>query len=230
MSTSKTTVSTTAPARRRAFTCAFASQKTLGASEESHGSRMSAVASSQVTSTAASDVARPTRRGSSPRVDTVTPTSPDVACNHSESAAASGSDGVGASATGAEAAAIAPSTPAASKTRGRRVRNSRRAKMSRTAWASIGRTARSPGTTGSSTSRSRRLSERFRRTSSMWSRRLLPTTPLMVSACARRSSSVPNCVSHLTAVFSPTFGTPGRLSLVSPTSAATSGYCSGGTL
>ena len=51
--------------------------------------------------------------------------------------------------------------------------------------------------------------------------------PLSSPACATRSSRLPYCCSHLTAVFGPTPGTPGRLSLDSPTSAARSGYIAG---
>jgi len=41
---------------------------------------------------------------------------------------------------------------------------------------------------------------------------------LTSAACASRLSSVPNSLSHLAAVFGPTFGTPGILSELSPTS------------
>ncbi len=43
------------------------------------------------------------------------------------------------------------------------------------------------------------------------------------------SFSEPNWTSHFAAVFGPTPGTPGRLSLDSPTIAARSGYSRGGT-
>ena len=41
------------------------------------------------------------------------------------------------------------------------------------------------------------------------------------------SDRLPYWVIHLAAVLSPTFGTPGRLSELSPRSAATSGYWAG---
>ena len=58
---------------------------------------------------------------------------------------------------------------------------------------------------------SSRLSVRLRRTSSRCSRRLPPTTPVTLSAFSSSASSEPNWPSHLTAVFSPTFGTPGQV-------------------
>ncbi len=108
-----------------------------------------------------------------------------------------------------------------------RVRNCRRSKMLFTAGTSIGPRSRSSGPTGSSTSVSRRLSRRLRSARSRCSRRLLPTTPPISSACSSRFSREPYWVIHFTAVFSPTLSMPGRLSLVSPTRAAISGYCSG---
>ena len=47
------------------------------------------------------------------------------------------------------------------------------------------------------------------------------------STCSKIPSSPPYLTISLAAVFSPTPGTPGRLSLGSPRSAAYSGYCSG---
>src|SRR5205823_3194015 len=41
-------------------------------------------------------------------------------------------------------------------------------------------------------------------------------TPPISLACARTFSSVPYCASHFAAVFGPTFGTPGMLSMLSP--------------
>ena len=49
-------------------------------------------------------------------------------------------------------------------------------------------------------------------------RRFSPTTPAISPACATTSSSVPYCDSHFTAVFGPTFSTPGTLSTESPIS------------
>ncbi len=64
-------------------------------------------------------------------------------------------------------------------------------------------------------------------TFSYWARRLSPTLPEISSRCSRTASREPYWLSHLTAVFGPTLSTPMRLSLVSPTSAAMSGYISG---
>ena len=47
-------------------------------------------------------------------------------------------------------------------------------------------------------------------------RKFSPTTPVISSACATILSKVPYWLSHLTAVFGPTFSTPGTLSEVSP--------------
>ena len=71
------------------------------------------------------------------------------------------------------------------------------------------------------------VSVRFIFTCSMRSRKFWPATPLISSAWATSSSSEPYWRIHLVAVFSPTFGTPGRLSDGSPRSAAKSGYCAG---
>ena len=128
--------------------------------------------------------------------------------------------------TGAEPSTI-PSSAAVFSSRSSSVLNCSRAKMSRTAFSSIGRRSRSAGPTGSSTSSSSLLSRRLRSAFSFWSRRFWPTTPLISSACATISSTVPYCCTHLTAVFSPTLSMPIRLSLVSPTSAAISGYWCG---
>ena len=60
-----------------------------------------------------------------------------------------------------------------------------------------------------------------------FSRSAMPTLPPTVSTLATSSSSEPYSRTHLEAVFSPTPGMPGRLSLGSPRSAAKSGYCAG---
>ena len=51
--------------------------------------------------------------------------------------------------------------------------------------------------------------------------------PLSMSVCATRSSTVPNWFTSFAAVLSPTPGTPGMLSLVSPLRATKSRYCAG---
>lgn len=59
------------------------------------------------------------------------------------------------------------------------------------------------------------------------SRSLSPTLPFTSSARRTSSSSEPYSEIHLVAVFSPTLGMLGRLSLGSPRRAAKSGYCAG---
>ena len=76
---------------------------------------------------------------------------------------------------------------------------------------------------------SNRFNRRFRLTSSMCSRKASPTLPPIESRFARMPSKPPYWLIHLAAVFGPTPGTPGRLSAVSPTSAARSEYWSGRT-
>ena len=61
----------------------------------------------------------------------------------------------------------------------------------------------------------------------MLSRKDCPTLPPKVSTLERRFFSDPKSTIHFAAVFSPTPGTDGKLSLGSPRSAAKSGYCSG---
>ncbi len=181
------------PARRRALTCDFASLSTFGASEASHAPTDASTSGVHVASAAASLVANPMRRGVPPSMAMVTATSPSAFASQAASCSGAGSLATGASCAAAEVtAAICCSMPASSATRGIRVLNSRRAKMSRTPWASIGFTSRSVIVTGSSTSRSRRLSVRLRRTSSRCSRRLPPTTPPILSAFSSSASRVPN--------------------------------------
>ena len=50
-------------------------------------------------------------------------------------------------------------------------------------------------------------------------RKLSPTTPLISPACAMTLARLSYCASHFTAVFGPTFSTPGTLSTASPVSA-----------
>ena len=59
------------------------------------------------------------------------------------------------------------------------------------------------------------------------SRSLSPALPLTSSTRSTSAASEPNSATHLAAVFSPTPGMPGRLSLGSPRSAAKSGYWAG---
>ena len=87
--------------------------------------------------------------------------------------------------------------------------------------------ARSATPTSSGTSRTSSVSCRLRITLPRFSRSASPTLPLTVSTPATSASSDPNSRTHLAAVFSPTPGMPGRLSLGSPRSAAKSGYCAG---
>ena len=60
-------------------------------------------------------------------------------------------------------------------------------------------------------------------------RRFSPILPFTFSAFSIRPSTEPNSVIHLAAVFSPHFGTPGTLSILSPIRARKSMIFSGGT-
>ena len=79
----------------------------------------------------------------------------------------------------------------------------------------------------SGTSRASSVSWRLRSTSARCSRSLSPALPLTSSTRSTSSASEPNSVTHLAAVFSPTPGMLGRLSLGSPRRAAKSGYWAG---
>ncbi len=81
----------------------------------------------------------------------------------------------------------------------------------------------------SGTSRTRGMSSALRRTRSAWSRRFSRSLGESSSSRARRVSRSPYWLTSLAAVFSPTPGTPGRLSEGSPRRAARSAYGSGGT-
>ena len=81
---------------------------------------------------------------------------------------------------------------------------------------SIGRGARSLSLSCMPTSQRIVMSSRAVGNQGKALRKFSPTTPVMLSALATMFSSVPYCVSHLTAVFGPTFSTPGTLSEVSP--------------
>ena len=74
---------------------------------------------------------------------------------------------------------------------------------------------------------SREVSWRLRSTLARCSRSASPALPLTSSIRSTRLASEPNSEIHLLAVFSPTPGMPGRLSLGSPRTAAKSGYCDG---
>ena len=61
----------------------------------------------------------------------------------------------------------------------------------------------------------------------MFALKASPTFPDISPACLINSSKFPYSFIHLTAVFSPTLGTDGKLSDGSPRNAAKSGYCAG---
>ncbi len=67
------------------------------------------------------------------------------------------------------------------------------------------------------------------RASSSFAARFSRSLGVCSSRCPKTPSRSPYLVSSLAAVFSPTPGTPGRLSEGSPRSAASSTYCDGGT-
>ena len=77
------------------------------------------------------------------------------------------------------------------------------------------------------TSRTSSVSWRFCTTCARCARRASPALPVTSSTRATSASRSPNSTIHLVAVFSPTPGMLGRLSLGSPRSAAKSGYCAG---
>ncbi len=77
------------------------------------------------------------------------------------------------------------------------------------------------------TSRTSSVSCRFCTTCARWARSASPALPLTSSTRATSWSRSPNSTIHLVAVFSPTPGMLGRLSLGSPRNAAKSGYCDG---
>ena len=86
---------------------------------------------------------------------------------------------------------------------------------------------RSPGPDSSGTSRASSVSCRLRSTEPRCSRSLSPALPLTSSTRSTSWLSEPNSATHRAAVFSPTPGMFGRLSLGSPRSAAKSGYWAG---
>ena len=125
-------------------------------------------------------------------------------------------------------AASAPSLGMAASTRSRRlVPNSRSSNLAATSATLASLNAKSSGPTSRSMSVIIWVSLRFICTCSMRSRKLLPTTPLISSACSTKDAKSPYLTIHLVAVFSPTFGMPGKLSEGSPRNAAKSGYCAG---
>ena len=128
----------------------------------------------------------------------------------------------GASASRASSAPARP-TWATWRTLRRSEPNSSASKRDWISAKSVGPLRRSSMPTPRSRSSTRRLSLRLRRTSSAWSRRACPRLPPTSSARASRLSSPSKRAIHCAAVFGPTPGTPGRLSLASPTRAATSG-------
>ena len=103
------------------------------------------------------------------------------------------------------------------------VRNSRKSN-SRLTSAGLGSiTSRSGNSTGAS--RRRIITWWFLRTRSSCSASEARSFGVCSSTWSKTPSSPPYIVISLAAVFSPTPGTPGRLSLGSPRSAAYSGYC-----
>ncbi len=114
-----------------------------------------------------------------------------------------------------------------SKSRSRRTRNSR-SSNSRWIWSRFHGCIRSvSGVCASGTSLTRSVSSRLSTTLDRLARSASPTLPLTLSTLSTRACSEPYSAIHLVAVFSPTPGMPGRLSLGSPRSAAKSGYWDG---
>ena len=169
---------------------------------------------SKVASTSEMLVASPWPGRPSPVINTATPS---LSFSHSETLLS-----VTLTLTSFSGSGMLPSIfGKASTTRSRRLPpNSSSSKSSAMVALSTGRNAKSAGPTSKSISVIICVSVRFKRTCSMRSRRLLPTTPLISSAWPSRFSKSLYCRIHFSAVFSPTLGTPGRLSELSPRSAA----------
>ena len=111
-----------------------------------------------------------------------------------------------------------------------RSRSTRNCKVSNSWWTASRShcpSCRSRGPTSIATSRESSVRARLRTTSARCSRNAAPAFPETSSTRSTRESSEPNCWIHLAAVFSPTPGMDGRLSLGSPRIAAKSGYCCG---
>ena len=114
--------------------------------------------------------------------------------------------------------------PLSRRTRSVRVRN---CKFEKTRFTSSWFTPsifRSSRVSGNSRSRTSRFSRRLRIASCLCSLRLSPTFPPIESTESSIASSVWCSCSHFAAVLGPTPGIPGRLSELSPTSAARSEY------
>ena len=111
----------------------------------------------------------------------------------------------------------------ASSSRVRSTWNSSPSKSVCTACRSHGSHASSAGPTARSRSQTRALSRRLRITSPRCSRSASPFLPVISSAWAMTLSRPSYWLIHLAAKPWPTPGTPGRLSEVSPTRAASSG-------
>ena len=115
----------------------------------------------------------------------------------------------------------------------RRSRSTRNWRVSNSWWIVSrlhGTGVRSPGPApiaSAGRSRTSVVSWRLRSTLPRFSRSASPALPLTSSTRFTRFSSDPNSVIHFVAVFSPTPGMDGRLSLGSPRSAAKSGYWAG---
>jgi hypothetical protein len=107
------------------------------------------------------------------------------------------------------------------------VRNSRKLKRSFTTCGSNGLRAKSSMANSTGTSRCSTITDTFWRTCASCSVRFWRSFGVHVSTLAKIPSSPPWSLISFAAVFSPTPGTPGRLSDGSPRIAAYSGYCAG---
>ena len=146
-----------------------------------------------------------------------------LACSHSPRPPA----GTSSSATSNPPSTSGSALVRVANSRSRSTRNWRLSKRVCTSLRSHGWTARSAGPSSSGTARSSSVSRRFCNTDDRCSRSFSPTLPFTVSTWSTSASSDPYSRTHLAAVFSPTLGMLGRLSLGSPRSAAKSGYCAG---
>ncbi len=111
-----------------------------------------------------------------------------------------------------------------------RSRSTRNCRASNTSWTSVRSNcwrSVSASATGRGTSLTSSVSARLVSIWPMWARSASPTFPVTSFAWLMSSPRLPYVLIHLVAVFSPTLGTEGRLSLGSPRRAAKSGYCAG---
>ena len=157
------------------------------------------------------------------------PAGPSAPASRRASTASAGVFSTRASGTSALVAGLSPLaasspsvSPRASTRRACSERNSRKSNSLRTAWASTSPRARSSSPASSGTSRTSSITSALVRTCCSVAARFSLSLGVRSSREPKIPSSPPLSLISLAAVFSPTPGTPGRLSLGSPRKAA---YC-----